>query len=225
MDLGDTAGGLRVAARYPAVRAKFSAAFGREQVWIAPAVEQNLEGIVPGCSEGDALAHHVLVGVRRMDAGAGDPARRDRGGRRVRPAATQELGKDVGVGSFRAGAPGPRNRGIDLDAADPGEEHPVGAQRYELATDGARRVEQGKPNAGSEAGDGLRVARAHAGIDRQEPEAKVEQDGVVVPFASGVPVRAELRHHTAPVHRAGRLRQAKGDGVVPPGRDRGVVGH
>ena len=127
LDLGDTAGSLRVAVRHEAVRAELPAALGREQVRITPPVEQGLEGVVPSDVEGDPLAHHVLVGVRRMNAGTGDPACRNRGGRRMSAAAAQELGQNMGVRPLRAGAARARDRGINLDAADPGEEHPVGA--------------------------------------------------------------------------------------------------
>lgn len=71
LDLGDAASGLGVAVGHKAVRAEVPAALGCQQVRVSPAVEKDLEGVVPGHVEGDPLAHHVLVRVSRMNAGAG----------------------------------------------------------------------------------------------------------------------------------------------------------
>ena len=84
--------------------------------------------------------------------------------------------------------------------------------------------EQRLPGPRPQAGDGVRIAAAHAGVDGEEIEAEVEQHAVAVLRPRRLAIGAEFCHHGAPVHGAGLFRQAERHGVVPARGDRGLVG-
>ena len=161
--------------------------------------EQGLKGGVMFSPERTLPAELVAEWMRRIKMRAGNPAVRQRLGRRV-GAVREQFWQEVCVRAIRASPAGWRDRLEHFGPRDSAREHPVRIGRQEDTHHVIFGREHGLSRAAPEGGDDVGFADPDARIDLQGTEAEIEQDTVAILSTQCSPVGTDFRKHRASAH-------------------------
>ena len=162
--------------------------------------EQGLKGGVMLSPERTLPAELVAEWMRRIEMRAGNPAVRQRIGRRMGAAVREQFRQNVCVRAIGTSPARWRDRLEHFGSRDTAHEHPV---RIGCQDDTHHVVfgrEHGLSGAAPEGGDDIGVADPNASIDLQRTEAEIEQDTVAILDTQCATIRTDFRKRRSPAH-------------------------